>query len=67
MFYEDIAGGKLLNPNVKEGQVDPLATHMDVNFKDISRIVEFLNTLNDDSFDKSVPENVPSGLPVMGK
>ncbi|WP_090374368.1 cytochrome-c peroxidase [Dyadobacter sp. SG02] len=67
MFYEDIAGGKLLNPHVKEGQVDPLATHMDVNFKDISRIVEFLNTLNDDSFDKSVPENVPSGLPVMGK
>jgi len=67
MFYEDIAGGKLPNPNVKEGQVDPLATHMDVNFKDISRIVEFLNTLNDDSFDKSIPENVPSGLPVMGK
>ncbi len=67
MFYEDIAGGKLLNPNVKEGQVDPLATHMDVNFKDISRIVEFLNTLNDDSFDKSIPESVPSGLPVMGK
>ncbi len=67
MFYEDIAGGKVLNPHVKEGQVDPLATHMDVNFKDISRIVEFLNTLNDDSFDKSVPESVPSGLPVMGK
>ena len=67
MFYEDIAGGKLLNPNVREGQVDPLATHMDVNFKDISRIVEFLNTLNDDSFDKSIPESVPSGLPVMGR
>lgn len=67
MFYEDIAGGKLLNPNVKSGQVDPLATHMDVNFKDISRIVEFLNTLNDDSFDKTIPESVPSGLPVMGR
>ena len=67
MFYEDIAGGKLLNTNVKEGQVDPLATHMDVNFKDISRIVEFLNTLNDDSFDKSIPESVPSGLLVMGR
>lgn len=67
MFYEDIAGGKLLNPNVEESRMDPLATHMDVNFKDISRIVEFLNTLNDDSFDKSVPESVPSGLPVMGR
>jgi cytochrome c peroxidase len=66
MFYEDVAGGKILNPNVKAGQVDSLATHMDVNFKDISSIVEFLNTLNDDSFDKTIPTAVPSGLPVSG-
>lgn len=66
MFYEDVAGGKILNPNVKAGQVDSLATHMDVNFKDISRIVEFLNTLNDDSFDKTIPVSVPSGLKVGG-
>lgn len=37
------------------GQMDSLALHMDVNFKDISRIIEFLNTLNDDSFDKPYP------------
>lgn len=37
-----------------------------VNFKDISRIVKFLNTLNDDNFDKSVPAVVPSGLQVTG-
>ncbi|MCF0073035.1 cytochrome-c peroxidase [Dyadobacter sp. CY261] len=67
MFYEDIAGGKLPNPLVQAKQMDPLATHLDVNFKDISRIVEFLNTLNDDSFDKIIPESVPSGLPVMGR
>ena len=66
MFYEDVAGGKILNPKVKPGQIDSLATHMDVNFKDISRIVEFLNTLNDDSFDKTIPTSVPSGLPVKG-
>lgn len=65
-FYEDIAGGKIPNPNVKLAQVDTLATQMNVNFRDISRIVEFLNTLNDDSFDKSVPERVPSGLKVKG-
>ena len=65
-FYEDIAGGKIPNPNVKLTQVDTLATQMSVNFKDISRIVEFLNTLNDDNFDKSVPERVPSGLRVKG-
>ena len=66
MFYEDVAGGKILNPKVKPEQMDSLATHMDVNFKDISRIVEFLNTLNDDSFDKTIPTSVPSGLPVGG-
>lgn len=66
LFYEDVAGGKVLNPKVKTGQMDTLATHMDVNFKDISRIVEFLNTLNDDSFDKTIPTSVPSGLRVMG-
>ncbi|MDQ6480636.1 cytochrome-c peroxidase [Dyadobacter sp. LHD-138] len=66
LFYEDVAGGKILNPKVKTAQMDTLATHMDVNFKDISRIVEFLNTLNDDSFDKTIPASVPSGLQVMG-
>ncbi|KQS28323.1 cytochrome-c peroxidase [Dyadobacter sp. Leaf189] len=66
LFYEDVAGGKIANPNVKASQMDSLATHMDVNFKDISRIVEFLNTLNDDAFDKTVPASVPSGLRVSG-
>jgi cytochrome c peroxidase len=66
MFYEDVSGGKVLNPKVKALQIDTLATDMDVNFKDISRIVEFLNTLNDDSFDKTIPDAVPSGLPVGG-
>lgn len=65
-FYEDIAGGKILNPNVKQSQMDTLATRMNVNFRDISRIVEFLNSLNDDSFDKTVPARVPSGLRVSG-
>ena len=67
MFYEDIAGGKIMNANLKMGEIDTLATHMDVNFKDISSIVEFLNCLNDDNFDKSIPEKVPSGLKVVGR
>lgn len=65
-FYEDIAGGKVINSHVKASQMDTLATQMDVNFRDIGRIVEFLNALNDDSFDKTIPEKVPSGLPVKG-
>lgn len=61
-FYEDLSGGKIVNPNVKPVQMDTLIKGLNVRFKDISRIVEFLNTLNDDDFDKTVPERVPSGL-----
>ncbi|RRB14242.1 cytochrome-c peroxidase [Larkinella knui] len=66
LFYEDVAGGKVENPHVTAHQIDPLARKMDVNFRDISSIIEFINTLNDDSFDKTVPTRVPSGLKVKG-
>ncbi len=65
-FYEDIAGGKIRNPNVRPEQMDELVKEMTVNFKDISRIIEFMNVLNDDSFDRTTPERVPSGLPPGG-
>lgn len=65
-FYEDISGGKSPNPHVSPNQIDTLASRMQVNFKDIPRIVEFLNALNDDNFDKTVPQHVPSGLPSKG-
>jgi cytochrome c peroxidase len=65
-FYEDIAGSKVPNPKVSLAQVDTLATQMNVNFRDLPRIVEFLNTLNDENFDKTIPERVPSGLKVRG-
>lgn len=65
-FYEDLAGGRIKNPLVKEEQIDPLVKKLRVNFRDLSLIEEFLNTLNDDSFDKTLPESVPSGLPVGG-
>ncbi|WAC09217.1 cytochrome-c peroxidase [Dyadobacter pollutisoli] len=67
LFYEDLAGGKIENPNVEMYQMDTLANQLNVKFKDIDRIVEFLNSLNDDSFDKSIPARVPSGLPVSGR
>lgn len=65
-FYEDLHGKPLPNPNVKKEQLDTLAIQTRVAFKNIPRIVEFLNTLNDDKFDRKVPEAVPSGLPVGG-
>lgn len=65
-FYEDLAGGKIRNPAVNAGQIDGLVKEMNVNFRDISRIVEFINVLSDDSFDKTFPGKVPSGLPPGG-
>ena len=65
-FYEDIAGGKIRNPHVKPEHIDALVKEMTVNFKDISRIIEFMNVLNDDSFSRKAPERVPSGLTPGG-
>lgn len=65
-FYEDLAGDKIRNPHVKKTQLDPIVDALKVDFKDISLIVEFLNTLNDDQFDRTLPKRVPSGLSVGG-
>lgn len=65
-FYEDLHGKPLPNKNVSKEKLDTLAIQTRVAFKNIPRIVEFLNTLNDDSFDRTVPDAVPSGLSVGG-
>lgn len=65
-FYEDLSGGKIKNHLVSPQQLDPLINDLNVNFKDISLIVEFLNTLNDSNYDKSIPMKVPSAFPVGG-
>lgn len=65
-FYEDLTFKKSRNPNIKASEVDTLAQKLTLRMKDMSLIVSFLNTLNDDSFDSSIPENVPSGLNVGG-
>ncbi len=65
-FYEDLKGKPLPNPHVHKEQLDSLAVIMTVEFKDLDNIVEFLNTLNDDQYDKKIPASVPSGLPVGG-
>lgn len=64
-FYEDLGNGKIANPNVTTATIDPLTKNIAVDFKNIKLIVDFLNTLND-SYDKTVPAKVPSGLQVGG-
>lgn len=65
-FYEDLSFKKSRNPHIETTQIDTLAQNLTVKVKDMSLIISFLNTLNDDTFDKTVPEHVPSGLQVGG-
>ena len=65
-FYEDLPGKELPNPHVNKEQLDTLAGMVKVKFGDINTIIEFLNTLNDEKYDRQVPASVPSGLPVGG-
>lgn len=65
-FYEDISFGKTRNPLVSKEMFDPFVRELQLTVKDMSRIISFLNTLNDPEFDKEIPEKVPSGLPVGG-
>lgn len=66
-FYEDLHDKKLPNKNVNKVQLDTLAQMLNVQFKDANQVIEFLNTLNDGSYDKKIPSSVPSGLPVGGR
>lgn len=46
--------------------LDPLLKKLNVEPDEFQAIEAFLDALNDDSCDRSVPEQVPSGLPVPG-
>ena len=66
-FYEDARGGRSRNPNVSSEKLDPLIRELgDFDEEDVD-LVEFLRALSDDKFDRTIPERVPSGLPVGGK
>ena len=65
-FYEDLSGGKQANSRLQFSQIDPLVSNLNVDFKDIAFIVEFLGALNDEPLEKSIPARVPSHLLVGG-
>jgi len=64
-FYDE--RDRSANPNVASAELDK--DLLDVPEMDNGRgdiIQDFLTTLNDDTFDKTIPERVPSGLPPGG-
>jgi cytochrome c peroxidase len=65
-FYEDLSGGTLANPHLRRDQLDPLTKQLRLDFRDIQAILAFLDALNDEGFDKKIPDRVPSGLAVGG-
>jgi len=65
-FYDDIPR-RPQNRNVRRGQLDPLLRRLDDVDDEASDVIEFLNALNDGSFDKTIPPRVPSGLNPGGR
>lgn len=59
-------GNLNLNPNVNQNQIADDARRLRLNQNDVQAIVAFLGALNDNSFDKTIPPSVPSGLNVGG-
>lgn len=59
---ETLDGGDKGGPLV----LDPLLQSLNLAAEDFPALEAFLRALNDDSYDRSVPARVPSGLPVAG-
>lgn len=64
-FYDGGRRGQR-NSNVGQNDRDILFRRLDDVDDHDREIIEFLGALNDDNFDKDIPNRVPSGLPVGG-
>ena len=64
IFYDQIGDGRSQNPHVSNNKLD--GKLMRINNNDRASIIQFLNALNDNSFDKIIPSRVPSNLHVGG-
>lgn len=74
-FYQRISrggsrggrGARTANPHVSREQVDPLARALRMGGRGQRDLIAFLGALDDPGFDRTIPERVPSGLPVGGR
>jgi cytochrome c peroxidase len=55
------------NPNVGRQDVDRLVRQLRRPGRSADELIEFLSALNDESFDKTIPSRVPSGLTPGGR
>jgi cytochrome c peroxidase len=63
-FYDDVSGrrGRARNAHVSREQLDPLLRQLRDPDDRAGDLIAFLEALSDDSFDRTVPPRVPSGL-----
>ena len=64
-FYDDVSNERSRNPKVRGADLESLVSGLNVA-DDTPALVAFLDALSDDMFDRTVPAQVPSGLPVGG-
>ena len=67
-FYDDVSGrrGRARNGQVSREQLDPLLRRLRDPDDRAGDLIAFLQSLSDDSFDRTIPTKVPSGLPPGG-
>jgi cytochrome c peroxidase len=67
-FYDDVSGrrGRARNAHVSREQLDPLLRQLRDPDDRAGDLIAFLEALSDDSFDRTVPRRVPSGLKPGG-
>ena len=56
-----------VNGQVARDQIDPLARQLNMRGRGQQEIIAFLRALDDPGFDRTIPDNVPSGLQVGGR
>lgn len=68
-FYDDVTGRgrRARNPQVSREALDPLLRRLRGVDDDDVELIAFLRALSDESFDRVIPNRVPSGLPVGGR
>jgi cytochrome c peroxidase len=63
-FYDDVSGrrARARNTHISREQLDPLLRQLRDPDDRAGDLIAFLEALTDDSFDRTVPTRVPSGL-----
>ena len=66
-FYDDVGDRDERNVNLQRSQIDPLTRTLDDPDDHERELIAFLDALNDEDFDRKIPERVPSGLNPGGE